>query len=44
MKKLKVLGNGFNLLTIGNKKMLQSVPVELATDHTTVLLQAQVHR
>jgi len=41
VKKLKVLGNGFNLLTIGSQKMLQSVPCELAMDHTTILLQAQ---
>eukprot|EP00026_Physarum_polycephalum_P015760 Phypoly_transcript_16524.p1 GENE.Phypoly_transcript_16524~~Phypoly_transcript_16524.p1 ORF type:complete len:259 (-),score=38.29 Phypoly_transcript_16524:84-821(-) len=41
VKKLKVLGNGFNLLSIGNRKILQSVPCELAIDHTTVLLQAE---
>jgi len=41
IKKLKVLGNGFNLLNIGSKKMVQSVPCELNTDHTTVLLIAQ---
>lgn len=41
VKKLKVLGNGFNLLTVGSRKMLQSVPCELAMDHTTILACAQ---
>jgi len=40
-KKLKTLGNGFQILSIGNQKMIQSVPCELSTDHTTVLLLGQ---
>jgi len=39
--KLKTLGNGFQLLNIGNKKMVQSVPCELSSDHTTALGLAQ---
>jgi len=41
MKKLKVLGSGYNLLSVGSKKMIQSVPCELNIDHTTVLVLAQ---
>jgi ESCRT-II complex subunit VPS22 len=40
-KKLKVLGSGFEVLTVGSRKMIQSVPCELNTDHTTVLVLAQ---
>eukprot|EP01112_Ceratiomyxa_fruticulosa_P019280 TRINITY_DN6290_c0_g1_i2.p1 TRINITY_DN6290_c0_g1~~TRINITY_DN6290_c0_g1_i2.p1 ORF type:complete len:252 (-),score=45.11 TRINITY_DN6290_c0_g1_i2:17-772(-) len=41
IKRLKVLGQGFNLLMIGSLKMVQSVPCELNNDHTTVLLLSQ---
>jgi len=40
-KKLKTLGSGFQLLSVGNQKMIQSVPCELNNDHTTVLVLAQ---
>jgi len=40
-RKLKVLGSGFQLLSVGSQKMIQSVPCELNTDHTTVLVLAQ---
>jgi len=40
-KKLKVLGSGFQLISVGNRTMVQSVPCELNTDHTTVLVLAQ---
>lgn len=40
-KKLKKLGNGFAILTIGpGQYLVQSVPGELNMDHTTVLHQA----
>ncbi|EGG21472.1 EAP30 family protein [Cavenderia fasciculata] len=39
--KLKVLGNGFNILKIESKKIVQSVPCELNKDHTDVLINAQ---
>eukprot|EP01132_Coremiostelium_polycephalum_P005652 gene5652-7037_t len=39
--KLKVLGNGFNIIKIESKKIVQSVPCELNKDHTDVLLNAQ---
>eukprot|EP01117_Protostelium_nocturnum_P018130 TRINITY_DN7515_c0_g2_i6.p1 TRINITY_DN7515_c0_g2~~TRINITY_DN7515_c0_g2_i6.p1 ORF type:complete len:251 (-),score=83.41 TRINITY_DN7515_c0_g2_i6:255-1007(-) len=38
---IKILGNGFQMLTVGSKKMIQSVPVELNQDHTTILLIAE---
>lgn len=41
-KKLKILGSGFQVITLGSQKMVQSVPCELNTDHTTVLVVAQV--
>jgi len=41
IKKMKVLGDGFNLLSVGSHKMVQSVPCELNVDHTTALLLAQ---
>jgi hypothetical protein len=40
-RKLKTLGSGFQLLSVGNQKMIQSVPCELSTDHTTILVVAQ---
>ncbi|KAH3715399.1 vacuolar-sorting protein SNF8-like [Dreissena polymorpha] len=41
IKKLKALGNGFTVLTVGNTYMVQSVPGELTLDHTTVIQHAQ---
>lgn len=42
IKKLKVLGNGFNLVTIGQQQLVRSVPGELNTDKNKVLELAQV--
>jgi len=40
-KKLKKLGNGFAIVTIGpGQYLVQSVPAEMNMDHTTVLQQA----
>ena len=36
-----MLGCGFNVFSAGNKKMVQSVPCELNSDHTTVMVLAQ---
>jgi len=41
--KVKILGSGFDLLTVGAKKMIQSVPCELNIDHTAILVLAQEH-
>eukprot|EP01095_Lingulamoeba_sp_RSL-Kostka_P006191 TRINITY_DN1924_c0_g1_i1.p1 TRINITY_DN1924_c0_g1~~TRINITY_DN1924_c0_g1_i1.p1 ORF type:complete len:133 (-),score=28.36 TRINITY_DN1924_c0_g1_i1:72-470(-) len=41
VKKMKVLGSGFNVFSIGSTKMVQSVPHELSTDHLTVLTLVQ---
>lgn len=40
-KKIKILGSGFQVLSVGSKTMIQSVPCELNQDHTTVLVVAQ---
>lgn len=41
--KLKVLGNGFELIPLGSGRFLvQSVPGELNMDHTRVLQLAEV--
>jgi ESCRT-II complex subunit VPS22 len=42
IKKLKELGEGFDILTVGSTKMVQSVPCELNSDHTSVLTLAQM--
>ncbi|KAL3831642.1 hypothetical protein ACJMK2_023370 [Sinanodonta woodiana] len=41
IKKLKVLGNGFSVISCGRSYMVQSVPGELSMDHTSVIQQAQ---
>ncbi|KAL8598319.1 ESCRT-II subunit protein snf8 [Nucella lapillus] len=41
IKKLRILGNGFTVLTVGNLQLVQSVPGELTMDHTNILLLAQ---
>lgn len=41
IKKLKVLGNGFSVISVGGTYMIQSVPGELSMDHTAVIQQAQ---
>jgi len=35
------LGDGFDVVRVGSKIMIQSLPRELSSDHTTVLLFAQ---
>lgn len=37
IKSIKPLGNGFSILKIGNKEIVQSVPCELSRDHTIIL-------
>lgn len=36
-----MLGNGFDIIDLGSKSMIRSVPCELNQDHTMVLLAAQ---
>lgn len=42
IKKLHTLGSGFQIIPVGEKRIVQSVPGELNMDHTTVLQLAQV--
>ena len=42
IKKLHILGSGFQIIPVGNKRLVQSVPGELSMDHAAVLQQAQV--
>ncbi|ETO29770.1 vacuolar-sorting protein [Reticulomyxa filosa] len=37
ISKVKSLGNGFGLITVGDKTMVKSVPVELNRDHSAIL-------
>ncbi|KDO21430.1 hypothetical protein SPRG_12437 [Saprolegnia parasitica CBS 223.65] len=41
VKKLKVLGEGFQVIELGAKTMIVTVPVELSQDHSAILLLAQ---
>nr|KAG5687589.1 hypothetical protein BaRGS_020002 [Batillaria attramentaria] len=41
IRKLRILGNGFTVLTAGSMQLVQSVPGELTMDHTNVLQLAQ---
>ena len=41
IKKLSILGNGFKIIPLGGKKLVQSVPGELNMDHTTTMQQAE---
>ena len=41
IKTIKQLGNGFNVIAVGAKKIVQSVPCELNNDHTTAMVFAQ---
>ncbi|XP_013403020.1 vacuolar-sorting protein SNF8 [Lingula anatina] len=41
IKKLKVLGNGFTVIPVGGRYLVQSVPGELSMDHTAVLQLAE---
>jgi len=42
IKKLHVLGSGFQVIPVGNKRLVQSVPGELSMDDTSMLHLAQV--
>ncbi len=42
IRKLKVLGNGFSVIPMGGRYLVQSVPGELTMDHTTILQNAEV--
>ena len=42
IKKLHILGSGFQIIPVGKKRLVQSVPGELSMDHAAVLQQAQV--
>lgn len=42
IKKLQLLGNGFKIVLLGSKKMVQSVPCEMNNDHTMALVLGQV--
>lgn len=37
IRNVKILGNGFELLMVGGKYYIQSVPCELSSDHTAIL-------
>ncbi|KFK27099.1 hypothetical protein AALP_AA8G334200 [Arabis alpina] len=41
ISKLKVLGSGFEVITVGKKKLVRSVPTELNKDHNQILELAQ---
>ncbi|KAL3851225.1 hypothetical protein ACJIZ3_013107 [Penstemon smallii] len=41
ISKLKVLGNGFEVISLGKKKLIRSVPTELNKDHNEILELAQ---
>lgn len=41
ISKLKVLGSGFEVISIGKKKLIRSVPTELNKDHNEILELAQ---
>lgn len=41
VSQLHVLGSGFQIIRLGKRKMLQSVPYQLSNDHTAVLELAQ---
>ncbi|KAK1583981.1 hypothetical protein Q3G72_028884 [Acer saccharum] len=41
ISKLKVLGSGFEVISVGKKKLVRSVPTELNKDHNQILELAQ---
>ncbi|ONK81937.1 uncharacterized protein A4U43_C01F34450 [Asparagus officinalis] len=43
INKLKVLGSGFEVISVGKKKLVRSVPTELNKDHNEILELAQAH-
>jgi len=42
ISKLKALGSGFEVFSVGKKKLVRSVPTELNKDHNEILEMAQV--
>ncbi|KAK1267784.1 hypothetical protein QJS04_geneDACA013826 [Acorus gramineus] len=42
INKLKILGSGFEVVSVGKKKLVRSVPTELNKDHNEILELAQV--
>ncbi|TXG67845.1 hypothetical protein EZV62_009120 [Acer yangbiense] len=42
ISKLKVLGSGFEVISVGKKKLVRSVPTELNKDHNHILELGQV--
>ncbi|KAK1291789.1 hypothetical protein QJS10_CPB17g00118 [Acorus calamus] len=42
INKLKILGGGFEVISVGKKKLVRSVPTELNKDHNEILELAQV--
>jgi ESCRT-II complex subunit VPS22 len=40
IEKISVLGNGFRLVRISNASMILSVPLEITTDHQTIIAAA----
>ncbi|XP_058067851.1 vacuolar protein sorting-associated protein 22 homolog 1 [Magnolia sinica] len=43
ISKLKALGSGFEVISVGKKKLVRSVPTELNKDHNEILELAQAH-
>ncbi|KAF6170366.1 hypothetical protein GIB67_012376 [Kingdonia uniflora] len=43
ISKLKVLGSGFEVILVGKRKLVRSVPTELNKDHNEILELAQAH-
>ncbi|KMZ60555.1 putative Vacuolar sorting protein SNF8 [Zostera marina] len=42
ISKLKILGSGFEVISVGKKKFVRSVPTELNKDHNEILELAQI--
>ncbi|KAJ6950472.1 hypothetical protein NC651_004208 [Populus alba x Populus x berolinensis] len=42
ISKLKILGSGFEVISVGKRKLVRSVPTELNKDHNEILELAQV--
>eukprot|EP00035_Acanthoeca_spectabilis_P039327 m.61200 g.61200 ORF g.61200 m.61200 type:complete len:293 (+) comp9546_c0_seq2:2527-3405(+) len=43
IKKLKILGKGFEIILVGKRKLVQSVPTELNQDHTEIMNSVSVN-
>merc|ERR1712233_280273 len=41
ISKVKSLGNGFSVITIGKREMVKSVPMEFNRDHSAILSHCQ---